>query len=577
MFIKLTAQKNDRTSVRIMESFWENNKARQRTILSLGSAKTKKELLALKKKAQELIIQMDKERNPVFPGMEEAFYEPVSSPALPRPLRREQRGQKKSKGIPLLTDTLEQQRIIQGIDGVCGVVYDQVGFNTIIQETYKDRQWNEYLKACVLSRVSQPQSKRGTVKTLERDYNQKIPLSGMYRMMDRLYRNIGRVKALVAQNTLSLFGQELDVLFFDVTTLYFESFTPDELRKSGFSKDNKVKETQVVLALVTNSEGHPISYELFPGNTSEGQTLVSAVKKLKSDFNVRSVALVADRAMFSEKNLKFMEEAGFQYVVAARLKSLDRQRKEWILSEKQGLKRKSSRSKGGRERKERKERKESEFESVMEWEDKQRRWVVSYSPKRAKKDQLDRQRLIDRLLKRIKKGQISVKSLMSNSGTKRYIKLNKKAKAELDTEKIKAEESWDGLHGVVTNIRGEKARRLLDRYRGLWKIEEAFRVNKHTLKMRPIYHWTRRRIHAHVAICFLAYCLSYLIKYRLEKAGMKFSIEKMREVLKRDQYSIIEDQTTGKRYRYPSKFTEPIKAIYEAFGLKRVSEITPLD
>ena len=179
MFIKLTAQKNDRTSVRIMESFWENNKARQRTLLSLGSAKTKKELLALKKKAQELIIQMDKERNPVFPGMEEAFYGPVSSPALPRPLRREQRGQKKSKGIPLLTDTLEQQRIIQGIDGVCGVVYDQVGFNTIIQETYKDRQWNEYLKACVLSRVSQPQSKRGTVKTLERDYNQKIPLSGM--------------------------------------------------------------------------------------------------------------------------------------------------------------------------------------------------------------------------------------------------------------------------------------------------------------------------------------------------------------------------------------------------------------
>ena len=94
------------------------------------------------------------------------------------------------------------------------------------------------------------------------------------------------------------------------------------------------------------------------------------------------MALVADRAMFSEKNLKFMEEAGFQYVVAARLKSLDRQRKEWILSEKKGLKRKSSRSKGG------KERKESEFESVMEWEDKQRRWVVSYSPKRAKKDQL---------------------------------------------------------------------------------------------------------------------------------------------------------------------------------------------
>ena len=114
------------------------------------------------------------------------------------------------------------------------------------------------------------------------------------------------------------------------------------------------------------------------------------------------------------------------------------------------------------------------------------------------------------------------------------------------------------------------------RYRGLWRIEEAFRVNKHTLKMRPVYHWTRKRIQAHIAICFLAYSLSYRVKYHLEKAGLRFSIERMREVLKRDQYSVIEDQRTGKRYRYPSKFTEPIRAIYEALGLKRVSEITSL-
>ena len=91
------------------------------------------------------------------------------------------------------------------------------------------------------------------------------------------------------------------------------------------------------------------------------------------------------------------------------------------------------------------------------------------------------------------------------------------------------------------------------RYRGLWRIEEAFRVNKHTLKMRPVYHWTRKRIQAHIAICFLAYSLSYRVKYHLEKAGLRFSIERMREVLKRDQYSVIEDQRTGKRYRLSIK------------------------
>ena len=143
-------------------------------------------------------------------------------------------------------------------------------FHTVIQETYKDKEWNEYLKACVLSRVADPCSKRKTVRTLEQDYNQQIPLEKMYRMMDRLHSNIGRVKNIVAQNTLDLFKQKVDILFFDVTTLYFESFTPDELREFGFSKDCKFKETQVVLALVTNFEGHPLTYELFPGTQMRG-------------------------------------------------------------------------------------------------------------------------------------------------------------------------------------------------------------------------------------------------------------------------------------------------------------------
>ena len=104
-------------------------------------------------------------------------------------------------------------------------------------------------------------------------------------------------------------------------------------------------------------------------------------------------------------------------------------------------------------------------------------------------------------------------------------------------------------------------------YRGLWKIEEAF-VNKHTLKMRPIYQ-KKSRIETHIAICFLAYSLSYTMKHQLEKAGMKFSIHQMRQTLKRDQYSIIEDQRSKKLYRFPSKLTQPIRAIYQAFGLKK--------
>ena len=208
---------------------------------------------------------------------------------------------------------------------------------------------------------------------------------------------------------------------------------------------------------------------------------------------------------------------------------------------------------------------------IKEFEHNERRLIVSYSEKRAKKNESDRLRLIERLIKKVKNNQIPIKSLISNYGTKKYVTVQK-TKATLNTEKIKEEKLWDGLHGVVTNMKKEKTpQEILTRYRKLWKIEEVFRVCKHTLKMRPVYHWKQKRIEAHIAICFLAYSLSYNMKYRMEQRNLSFSIKKMREILKRDQYSLIEDAHKN-IYRMPSKSTEEIRAIYTAFGLKRVSQ-----
>ena len=435
-----------------MESFQENQKSRQKTLMNFGYAKNKQELEDFKEKARQMIIKLNNKRQPPLPGINQSL---TSSPI------KKTKKRKPTIRPPLLTDTYEQARVIQGIDGVCGVVYEQMKFHTVIQETYKDKEWNEYLKACVLSRVADPCSKRKTVRTLEQDYNQQIPLEKMYRMMDRLHSNIGRVKNIVAQNTLDLFKQRVDILFFDVTTLYFESFTPDELREFGFSKDCKFKETQVVLALVTNFEGHPLTYELFPGNTNEGRTLISAVKKLKEHFTVRDAVLVADRAMFTDKNLKFLEENKVQYIVAAKLKSFSKKKKEEVLAQKSWLKKRA----GG-----------SAFK-VMDQEEEERKLILSYSEKRAKKDVSSRQRLIDRLMKKASKGQIPLKSLISNYGSKKYILVDKRQKVKLNEEKIKEEARWDGLHGVVTNVKNQSPSELLSRYRGLWRIEEAFRVS----------------------------------------------------------------------------------------------------
>ena len=414
-------------SFRIMESIRKGSKTFHETIRFVGSSTNPEIIKALEKISKDLLVKLQNHKQPVLPTMTKVIYSKEPEYVNKKPQPQLKKKNEKPLSLFSLTRPCEKERVHYGIKGVCGAVYKQMGFHTIIQGTKKDEQWNDILKYCVLSRVARPNSKRKTVETLREDFNEQVHLDKMYRMMDRLYPRISRVKDLVAKNTLCLFNQQVDVLFFDVTTLYFESFEEDDLRQFCFSKDLKFKETQVVLALVTNQEGHPLSYELFPGRMSEARTLISTVDQLKRRFHVRKAVLV-----------------------------------------------------------------------------------------------------------------------------------------------------WDGLHGVITNIEGCSATELLTRYRRLWKIEEAFRVCKHTLKMRPIYHWKKRRIESHIAICFLAYSLSYTMKHRMEQRGVPFSIEKIREVLKRDQYSLIEDQETKKLYRLPSKLSEPIRAIYEAFGLRRVSEIVPV-
>lgn len=556
MFIKVTEKfsgKNKERKVksfRIMESVREGSKTKHKTIHFVGSSAKPDVISALEKVSHRILVQLSNDRQPALPGMAEIIYSKE-----PQYINRKPKSKKKkSPSLFSLKRPQETARVQHGIKGVCGAVYEQLGFHTLIQDTNKDKQWNDILKYCVLSRISHPDSKRKTVETLKEDFNETVPLEKMYRMMDKLYPRIDQVKDKVANNTLSLFNQEVDVLFFDVTTLYFESFEEDELRQFGFSKDLKFKETQVVLALITNQEGHPLSYELFPGSTSEGSTLISTVKKLKERFAVRKTVLVADRAMFNDKNLKLMEENDMQYVVACKLKTLPKVKKEEILNQdfKPSLV-------------------ADEFHGIKEFEHKERRLIVSYSKKRAKKNEADRLRLIERLMKKVKNNSIPIKNLISNYGTKKYVTVQK-TKATVNEQKIKEESLWDGLHGVITNITKEQTpQEILTRYRRLWKIEEAFRVCKHNLKMRPIYHWKKKRIESHIAICFLAYSLSYTVKHRMEQRGLNFSIQKMREILKRDQYSLIEDANKN-IYRMPSKSTKEIRAIYEALGLKRVSK-----
>jgi len=537
MFVRVKKKSNGKKSIQIVASYRRADKVSQKIIRHIGQAVTDHEVEQMKKLAQSIIYEMEAQRQPALPLFE--------------PGKVANRVKKKAAGKVRISDLREEQRIINGIGEVFGKLYKDLNLDTLIRGTRKNSQWNSVLESCVMARLANPSSKRRTASLLEQDFGIKIPLEKIYRMMDHVAANEENIKKQIAQTTRTLFKEQVDVLFFDVTTLYFESFEKDELRNFGFSKDNKFKETQVVLALVTTTYGLAITYQVFAGNIYEGHTLVEMVEKLKNDYSINNIMLVADRGMFTERNLSIMDELDITYIVGAKLRSLPKKNKQQIFEstfEPQVI--------------------NNELQWTKEFEYNNRRLVVSYSSKRARKDAADRQRLIDRLMKKLKGGKLRVKDLIPNYGTKKYITIDS-GKARINQDKIEHDAKWDGLHAIITNSKEQASSVLLKRYRELWQIEEAFRISKHDLKMRPIYHWTENRIKAHIAICFIAFALIKQAVYRVSIQQQPMSFEQIRNELLHAQSSIVRDISTNKKYLIPSHVTVNQKKLYHVFGLKR--------
>ena len=542
MFIRVKEKTNGKKSVQIVENQRKASGVHQKIMRHVGIGVHDWEVEELKKLADTIIKQFKEERQPTLP-----FYSPeelVSQDHLVP-----------ADDVVNIKDLKEEQRVVDGINDVFGKLFNDLGFHRLIADTRRDEQWNDILKTCVIARLANPASKLRTAALLEQDYGINLPLDRIYRMMDHLSEREEQAKQLVGQATCDLFQNAVDVLFFDVTTLYFESVDADDLRKFGYSKDCKFNEVQVVLALISTTDGFPITYEVFPGNTFEGHTLIPIIEKLRSSYNVRDLMLVADRAMFNEAALSQMESIGVKYIVAAKLRSLPKTLKTQIID--------SDDYKA--------ESVVDELHWLKEFSHKGRRLVVSYSRNRAIKDAKDRSRLVERLLKKTKDKECKLSEFISNHGTKKFLDM-KGGTAQVNEEKIGQDELWDGLHGVISNVDPltYSGSALLSRYRDLWQIEAAFRLNKHDLKMRPIFHFTPERIRAHIAICFFAYAL---IKHALHRIRIQqkenLSFERLRNELLQVQSSIYYDRTTKKRFRIPSNVTVLQQKIYQTLGLQR--------
>lgn len=548
MFVRIKTNKNSpNTTVQIVESVRVNGNVRQRIVRHVGTAYNEKELEKLKDLAEYIKANMEQETQP-------RLFEPETLAEIAITCRNQVQD-KKELNVDL-KKLRHQQDIITGIHDIYGQVYKELGFNNLLKS--KNKSSANMMYHLVMARIANPDSKKASVENLAKDFGCELSLSGVYRMMDLIDdRVIEKIKTIAFEQTQSLLQEEITAIFYDCTTLHFESFKEDEqLMHNGFSKNHKHNQPQVILSLLTTTNGLPIGYDLFEGSMFEGHTLSKAIYNLKKNYKLKRIIFTADAAMLSDENQKLLESHNIEYILGGRIKNTSKKTQKEILDIT------SYTSDLGN----------SYYDKIREIIlDEKRKLIVTYSQQRAEKDKHDREKAIAALQKKLQKSK-NPSSLISNKGYSRYLTLEGNATILLNEEKIKACQTWDGLHGIITNVKSMSNQEIVKHYHMLWQIEECFRISKHDLRFRPIYHWTPNRIQAHIAICFMALvCVKHLM-YRVALQYKQMSAESIQNQLLHVKISILKHLQTQQLYAIPSKITPEIQKIYALMNQK-ISDI----
>ncbi|QSQ08926.1 hypothetical protein H0A61_01279 [Koleobacter methoxysyntrophicus] len=423
----------------------------------------------------------------------------------------------------------------------------------------------------VIQHLLQPKSKLATYAN--QGYYVQLPnveLHHLYRALDIIHIQKEQIEELMFHKNRNLFNMQVDVVFYDVTTFSFESVKADTLRDFGFSKDGKFNEVQVVLGLLVDCEGRPIGYELFPGNTFDGKTLDTALEKLEKRFGIRRVIIVADRGINSKLNLKRIVDRNYSYIFAARFKNMGRKIEEQVFDPEGYIELSSDQD-------------EKVLYKVIDHINRfkqdgktcelKEKLIITYSSKRARKDQKDRERLIQKA-ELLLKDQSKI-TASNKRGGKKYLKNSGEEVWYLDQEAIARDERFDGYYGIQTNEQDIKPQDALEAYHTLWKIEESFRIMKSTLEVRPIFHWTEPRIKGHFLICFLAFLLERTLEFKLKKAGETASPDKIREALNSMNFAEVEIEQ--KRFFIKTKATDLSSKILRILRIKPLKNVIPVE
>lgn len=384
----------------------------------------------------------------------------------------------------------------------------------------------------IIIRIIEPASKLHSLELLDEFFNIKYLRKDFYRYLPEFALLKDKTENKILALAKNEFNFDFSLVFYDVTTLYFETFQSDELRKPGFSKDNKSQQPQVLIGLIVDARGFPVAYEMFKGNEFEGKTFIPIISAFKRKYDIKELTVVADAAMLSLDNVKALKASGLSYIVGARTSNLPSKLIGEIDSK---LERKNKAS----------IRLETEHGSL----------VCDFSKKRYRKDKSD-------MDKQIKKAEM----LLENPGRAKrakFVKGKNKTELEMNSKLVEKTKLLLGVKGYYTNL-PEKIddETIIKQYHNLWHVELAFRIAKSDLEIRPIYHFKKQTIGVHILICFMALVIC---KYMEIKTGR--STRQIVKILKSVTDARIKNTLTGKEITMRSEITAEIKEIILKLGL----------
>lgn len=408
----------------------------------------------------------------------------------------------------------------------------------------------------VLGRLLDPSSKLSThrwAETIWWDDEAVVELQHYYRSLGILSRGIKKIEEHLYHRERNLFTPAPDLLFFDTTSTYFTGMGPmTEMAAHGFSKDNHPENKQVIVGVVMTREGTPLAHHVFPGNTPDAEAFSEVIEELSTRFGIKRVILVGDRGMFNAKVIARIQELKLEYIAGVKMRQ-DWDVKEIVLENK------------------------APFETVTETlkvklvELGEERYIVCKNEEEARRDQAVREEIVSELREKIAKGP---KKMIGNTGYRRYVTIEKDA-VQIDEEKIAKEKKFDGIYVLRTNT-DLSAREAALAYKGLWRVERAFREIKSTFEIRPVYLSREDRIKGHIAVCFLAFCLqvAFLRIVREEEKLEDLSFRSMLQEL--SEVRMVHLKAGEAEYRIRTELSPTANAIFRAAEVPVPRRVNPV-